>query len=144
MLRHDTAGRDRSDGFCGGAGGAGSTLRGNIAWHRGRGGRRNGGRGGGNPQLRGSQRANGCFDATVVDAQTFRLTTGARLARRRVLAAAVAYIIPGGARTDSGAFLGGEASGLTVQDRGHGQAGENQSGGKTDAELFHTAFFLRR
>ena len=52
---------------------------------------------------------------------------------------AVAHIIPGGARTDGGAFLGSEAPGFAVQDRGQAQAGENQDGGKTDAELFHTA-----
>ena len=52
---------------------------------------------------------------------------------------AVAHIIRRGARTDGGVFLGGEVPGLAVQDRGQDQASENQGGGKTDAELFHTA-----
>jgi hypothetical protein len=82
--------------------------------------------------------------AGVVGAQAFRLTFRARLARRRVLAVAVAHIIRRGAPTDGGAFLGGEAPGcLAVQDRGQDQTGENQGGGKTNAELFHTAITSR-
>ena len=51
---------------------------------------------------------------------------------------AVTQIVPGGARTDGGVFLGGQAPGFALQDRGQDQAGENQGDGKTDAELFHT------
>ena len=82
---------------------------------------------------------NGRVEAGVVGAEAFRLTIRARLDRRRVLAVAVAHIIPGGARTDGGVFLGGEAPGFAVQDRGQDQASENEGGGKRDAELFHTA-----